>query len=51
MSKFEDESLILEENKSSGIANKILDLFEKVGNKLPDSVTIFIILCALILII
>lgn len=51
MSKFEDESLVIEENKSSGIANKVLDLFEKVGNKLPDSVTIFIILCALILIV
>lgn len=51
MSKFEDESLILKENRSPGIANKILDLFEKIGNKLPDSVTIFVILCFLILII
>lgn len=50
MSKVESESIVLKK-ESSGIANKILDLFEKVGNKLPDSVTIFVILCFLILVI
>lgn len=50
MSKVESESIILKK-ESTGIANKILDLFEKVGNKLPDSVTIFVTLCFLILVI
>lgn len=50
MSKVENESIVLEK-ESSGIANKILDLFERVGNKLPDSVTIFVILCFSILVI
>lgn len=50
MSKVESESIVLKK-ESTGIANKILDLFEKVGNKLPDSVTIFVTLCFLILVI
>ncbi|MGL5278034.1 MAG: AbgT family transporter [Cetobacterium sp.] len=50
MSKVRNETIVLEK-ESSGIANKILDLFERVGNKLPDSVTIFVILCFSILVI
>lgn len=50
MNKIENESIVLEK-KSSSLANRILDLFEKIGNRLPDSVTIFIILCLSILII
>lgn len=38
------------ENKENGLLNKILNGIEKVGNKLPDPVTIFIILCAFIFI-
>ncbi|WP_297596130.1 AbgT family transporter [uncultured Cetobacterium sp.] len=51
MNKVESEALVLDDNKKSSLINKILDLFEKVGNKLPDSVTIFVILCFLILLI
>lgn len=50
MNKIENESIVLEK-KPSSLANRILDLFEKIGNRLPDSVTIFIILCLSILII
>lgn len=38
------------ENKENGILNKILNGIEKVGNKLPDPVTIFMILCVFVLI-
>nr|WP_307775931.1 AbgT family transporter [uncultured Cetobacterium sp.] len=49
MNNFENESVVLRGNKKSSLVNKILDLFEKVGNKLPDSVSIFVILCLLLL--
>ncbi|MGL5316408.1 MAG: AbgT family transporter, partial [Peptostreptococcaceae bacterium] len=38
------------ENKENGLLNKILNGIEKVGNKLPDPVTIFMILCVFVLI-
>ena len=37
-------------SKKVGLLNRLLNLVEKVGNKLPDPVTIFFILCGLIFI-
>ena len=37
-------------NKKVGLLNRLLNLVERVGNKLPDPVTIFFILCGVILI-
>ena len=37
-------------NKKIGLLNRVLNLVERVGNKLPDPVTIFFILCGVILI-
>ncbi|WP_297406608.1 AbgT family transporter [uncultured Cetobacterium sp.] len=43
--------LILKNGKKINFIDKILDSFEKIGNKLPDSVTIFFILCLIILVV
>lgn len=51
MDKNKNSSMILESKNKSNLINKILDLFEKIGNKLPDSVSIFLVLCFLILIV
>lgn len=37
-------------NKKIGLLNRLLNLVERVGNKLPDPVTIFFILCGVIFI-
>ena len=37
-------------NNENGLLNKVLNNIEKVGNKLPDPVTIFMILCAVVFI-
>ena len=39
-----------EENKKIGLLDKVLNSVERVGNKLPDPVTIFFILCGIIFI-
>ncbi|MGL5124326.1 MAG: AbgT family transporter [Fusobacteriaceae bacterium] len=51
MNKIEENFNDLKNKKNSTLIDKILDYFEKIGNKLPDSVTIFLILCFLILLI
>ena len=36
------------ENKKVGLLDRVLNSVERVGNKLPDPVTIFFILCGVI---
>lgn len=36
------------ENKKVGLLDRVLNSVERVGNKLPDHVTIFFILCGVI---
>ena len=40
----------VKENKKIGLLDRTLNWVERVGNKLPDPVTIFFILCGVILI-
>lgn len=51
MDNLETESEVLESRENSNFINRVLDIFEKAGNKLPDSVTIFVVLCLGILVV
>ncbi|WP_255492197.1 AbgT family transporter [Cetobacterium sp. 2A] len=50
MEEFKKDYMVEDKNKQN-LIDKMLNSFEKIGNKLPDPVSIFVILCMLILII